>query len=136
MFKNILVPVDPTSLENAGLSLELANKLLSEDGEITILSVIESLPTYVLSQVPADFEHKARLEIQKSLHKFLDENKVDAKVMLRNGNASGTIIEVQKSGNHDLVIIASHKPHNMDYLLGSTATRVVRRAECPVLINR
>lgn len=56
--------------------------------------------------------------------------------MIRNGNASGTIVEIQKSGEYDLVIIASHKPHNMDYLLGSTATRVVRKADCPVFVTR
>lgn len=44
MFKKILVPVDPTNLENASLSLKLASRLLEDEGKITILSVIESLP--------------------------------------------------------------------------------------------
>lgn len=136
MFKKILVPVDPANLESASRSLELAKTLVDNEGQITILSVIEELPIYVVSQLPGDFEHKARLETQKSIQSLLDKQEVDAHVMLHSGHASGNIIQTQKSGEFDLVIIASHKPHNMDYLLGSTASRVVRKAECAVFITR
>jgi len=136
MFKKILVPVDPTSLESAEKSLKYARTLLADDGEIAVLSVIEDLPTYVLSQVPGDFEHKVRLDTQKAIDAFLEQQKANAHLILKSGHASGTIIQTQKDGGYDLIIIASHKPHNLDYLLGSTATSVVRKAQCPVFVSR
>lgn len=136
MFKKILVPIAPTNLESAERSLDLAEHMLSEEGEITILSVVEDMPVYVVSQLPSDFEHKVRLDIQRDIKTLLDKKEIDAKIMLHGGHASGNIIQTQKSGEFDLVILASHKPHNLDYLLGSTASRVVRKAECTVLITR
>ena len=136
MFKKILVPLAPANLDAANRSLELAKTLLDDDGELTVLSVVEDLPTYVTSQLPGDFEHKIRLDTHKAIQAFLDKKKVLAHVMLHSGHASSNIIDTQKSGEFDLIIIASHKPHNMDYLLGSTASRVVRKAECTVLVTR
>ncbi len=36
----------------------------------------------------------------------------------------------------DLIIVASHKPNVGDYLLGTTAARVVRHAACSVFVVR
>jgi nucleotide-binding universal stress UspA family protein len=36
----------------------------------------------------------------------------------------------------DLIIVASHKPNVGDYLLGSTAARIVRHASCSTLVVR
>ena len=36
----------------------------------------------------------------------------------------------------DLIIVASHKPNVGDYLLGTTAARVVRHATCSVFVVR
>ena len=36
----------------------------------------------------------------------------------------------------DAIVIASHRPDLSDYLLGSTAARVVRHAQCTVLVLR
>lgn len=136
MFKKIMIPVDPTDIESAAYSLEIAKTLLTEGGKITVLSVIEDLPSYVVSQVPEDFEHKIRLNAHKEIEEFLHKKGVDAHLMLRNGHTSGAIIQEQKKGNYDLIVIASHKPHNLDYLLGTTATSVVRKAQCPVFVTR
>jgi nucleotide-binding universal stress UspA family protein len=36
----------------------------------------------------------------------------------------------------ELIVIGSHKPNVADYLLGSTAARVVRHARCSVYVVR
>ncbi len=38
--------------------------------------------------------------------------------------------------NADLIVIASHRPGLQQFLLGSTASRVVRHATCTVLVKR
>ena len=46
------------------------------------------------------------------------------------------ILEYAKKIEADLIVIASHRPDLLDYFLGSTAARVVRHAECAVLVDR
>ncbi|MBL4758209.1 MAG: universal stress protein [Rhizobiales bacterium] len=55
---------------------------------------------------------------------------------MRSGNASNAILDIAKEQNVDIILIGSHKPGLQDYLLGSTAARVVRHAECTVLVAR
>ena len=55
---------------------------------------------------------------------------------VRTGHSYNTILEVAKEKNADLIIIASHRPGLQDYFLGSTAAKVVRHANCSVLVVR
>jgi len=57
-------------------------------------------------------------------------------VIVRTGHSYNTILEVAKEKNADLIIIASHRPGLQDYFLGSTAAKVVRHANCSVLVVR
>jgi nucleotide-binding universal stress UspA family protein len=54
--------------------------------------------------------------------------------------ACGTIYEeiLTFAGKHgiDMIVMASHRPELKDYLLGPNAARVVRHAECSVLVVR
>jgi nucleotide-binding universal stress UspA family protein len=57
-------------------------------------------------------------------------------VDVRVGHSYDTILKVAKERNVDLIIIASHRPGFQDYFLGSTAAKVVRHANCSVLVVR
>ena len=61
---------------------------------------------------------------------------IGSNVEVRSGHVANTILEAADSHNADLIIIASHRPGLTDYFLGSTAARVVRHAQCPVLVDR
>ena len=56
--------------------------------------------------------------------------------LVRTGHSYKTILEVAKEKDVDLIIIASHRPGLQDYFLGSTAAKVVRHADCSVLVVR
>ena len=47
-----------------------------------------------------------------------------------------TMINVAKEIKADLIVMASHRPELRDYLLGPNAARVVRHADCSVLVVR
>lgn len=136
MYKNILVPIDEAHSENSGESLGLAKHLCGDDGEITVLTVIEEVPAYVAMHLPKDFESKAYATAEASLKKQLASHKTAAKIAVKSGHAASTILEMQDQNDCDLIIIASHKPDAYDRLLGSTASRVVRKASCAVLVTR
>ena len=55
---------------------------------------------------------------------------------VRHGSAHHEILDEAESSDVDLVVVASHRPELSDYLLGSTAAKVVRHANCSVLVVR
>ena len=46
------------------------------------------------------------------------------------------ILAAAEERNADLIVIASHRPGLQQFLLGSTASRVVRHATCTVFVKR
>src|SRR5680860_8390 len=60
MFKKILIPIDPHNLENAGFSIKLAKKLITKNGTISVLSIIENVPEYIIAELPGRFIDEAK----------------------------------------------------------------------------
>ena len=59
------------------------------------------------------------------------------KLVIRVGNPSIEIVDYAKKNNIDLIVIASHGRTGLNrFLLGSVAEKVVRLAQCPVLVWR
>ncbi len=67
MFNNIIVPVELGKSDAYESAVQATSALLSEGGEITLLHVIEPIPTYAQSYIPPDFEVKSREDIQHQL---------------------------------------------------------------------
>lgn len=135
MYANILVPVAPDHGAVIGKSMEAARALLSPGGHLTVLTVIEAIPSYVSQYLPQDQQDRNRAEMQAALAAEF-EGQDDVSVQVRVGHAAQTILDACEDGNHDCVIIASHRPGLQDYFLGSTAARVVRHAQCGVHVLR
>ncbi|MEM8652657.1 MAG: universal stress protein [Pseudomonadota bacterium] len=136
MYKKILVPIDPSHFDEANPTLDLAEHLKSEDGQVVLLSVVEEIPAYVASQIPEELLANAVTSAANGLKALAKTRDMDAVTLVKNGHAAATIKEVQKEQDCDLIIISSHKPTTVDYVLGSTASKVVRRAQCPVFVTR
>ncbi len=140
MFKKILVPIDVSQSDSGEASVKIASGLAGKTGaKLILLNVIGDIPNLVANQLPSNYTET----IEKSSAEVLEE------VASRNGLASGSyelqtshgqiydkIIEAAKKGGVDLIVIASHQPDLSDYLLGSTAGKVVRHAHCSVLVVR
>ena len=61
---------------------------------------------------------------------------LNMEVEVRMGHSHKTILEVADENGVDLIIIGSHQPGMEDFILGSTAAKVVRHAKCSVLVIR
>ena len=135
MYANILVPVSFESDRNAQGALEIAQALCADGGVITCLHVMEILPKYATELLPPDHLVRAKADIEQSLAS-LAEGVDNVKVMVEDGHASRTILNHAKADKNDLIVVASHQPGMQDYLLGSTAAKVVRHATCAVHVLR
>ena len=136
MYKSILVPVDVSSPDQGKQSLALAHKMGGKDAHITMLAVIEDVPSYVLAQLPLGMIEKAEEKAGLDLHEIAKAAGVKAELVVRLGHAASTILSLAEDKSVDLIVIASHRPGLQDYFLGSTASRVVRHAPCSVLVMR
>lgn len=135
MYKNILVPVSFEPDRNAREAMAIAQSLRTEDGHITLLHVMEHLPQYATEYLPPDHMEKARADVAEGLAE-LAEGVARAEVVVVEGHSARTILDYADEVGVDCIVIASHRPGMQDYLIGSTAARVVRHAKCAVHVVR
>ncbi len=138
MFESIVVAA---ALFNKGATsrglIEKAARMLKPGGSITLVHVMDELPTYMAAAVSKEQLSRHRKAVREQLESLAASargKQVD--IDLRTGRPSTGILECAKECNADLIMIASHKPGFSDFFIGSTATRVVRHAPVAVLVSR
>ncbi len=137
MYKNILVPLEPRHGPVCGRIIAVARLLAGGNGRISLLTVVESLPGYVSAEVPEEILERSRAATISSMHALAREAGIDqADVLIRDGNAATTILEEAAAMGADAIVLGSHRPDFSDYLIGSTSARVVRHAQCTVVVER
>jgi len=136
MYSTIIVPID-LSQETKGRSiLDRAMRLGGEDARIVVVNVLEELPGYVAIELPAGLVEQSRKDAEEKLRTIAAEAGVKAEIVVRVGHPGNQILELAEETKADLIIVASHRPGLQDYFIGSTAGRVVRHANCSVLVTR
>jgi nucleotide-binding universal stress UspA family protein len=135
MYSNILVPVIFDDRHDTQASFLAARALADDGAKFTVLHVMEALPSYAATQIPADVLAKSRREVERQLEETA-KALPDAKVELVSGHAGQAIVTYADKNDIDCIIVASHRPGFENFFLGSTADRVVRHAKCAVHVIR
>jgi nucleotide-binding universal stress UspA family protein len=135
MYHKILVPISFDSERDVSGPLKLAQVLATPEAEIILLHVVEHIPGYAVSYMPADYLAEARQAIRKELD-ALAASVPGARGVVIEGHSGRSILDWAETNKPDLIIIASHRPGMQDLLLGSTAAKVVRHATCAVHVVR
>ena len=135
MYSHVLVPVSFDTERDSVGALAIARLLAGDDGHISLLHVIEQVPAYAASYLPAGYQNDARKTIQTRLSELAD-TLPDASAHVVEGHSGRTILDWAESHTPDCIVIASHRPGMQDLLLGSTAAKVVRHATCAVHVIR
>ncbi|MFD3189754.1 universal stress protein [Sedimentitalea sp. HM32M-2] len=135
MYHNILVPISFDADRDTSAPLKLAQLLAAPEANITLLHVVEHIPGYAISYMPADYLREARDAIQGQLND-LASALPNAQAIVIEGHSGRSILDWAEENDPDLIIIASHRPGMQDLLLGSTAAQVVRHARCAVHVVR
>jgi nucleotide-binding universal stress UspA family protein len=141
MFKEILLPVDignpDTQTKAVNTAVEMAK---ASGGRLHVLAIVPDFGEgFVSSFFPVDYQKKALTAADERLHAVVRQRIPDG-IQVQHAVACGTIYEeilaFAKKHGIDVVVMASHRPELKDYLLGPNAARVVRHAECSVLVVR
>lgn len=135
MHSHILIPVALDHEDIARQKIDIARKMLNDGGRITLLTVLENIPSFV-AELVGDFpKDHVSVRVKDSLASVA-AGASDISTAVETGKAGVVITQYAKSHDIDLIIVGSHHPEAEDYFLGSTAARVARRAPCSVYILR
>jgi len=138
MYKSLLIPVDFDHHEINANALRAAGCLADEGSATTLVHVVPDIPGYAANYLPEGTLEKRHDEAQAELERMAADAGIvgaDAVVMTA-GRPSNAILEAAEKIKADCIVIASHHPGVQDYFLGSTASRVVRHADCSVMVIR
>ena len=136
MYTTILVPVDLAHGDIAERILKLARRIGGSEARITLLTVMDAIPRYAEAQIPQEIIDHHHAEVRDRLRALADAVEPDADIVVRQGQAGHEILGEARRMGADAIVLGSHRPDLRDYLIGSTAARVVRHAQCAVLIDR
>ena len=141
MFKDILLPVDLEDLATSTKAVSTAITMSKNQGaKLHVLAVLPGYGMSIISQYfPEDFEEKSLVAAREGLNGFIGEkipSDIKTQAIVANGTVYKEILRVAEETKCDLIVMASHRHELRDYLLGPNASRVVRHANCSVLVVR
>jgi len=135
MYKHVLVAVAFDAEHDPERSLQVAAVLAAADARVTILHVKEAVPAYAISYIPEDYGTALNQAIRDQLSEMATRF-ANAQPVLIEGHSGRSILEWAEANAVDCIVIASHRAGLKDYLLGSTAGRIVSQAGCSVHVVR
>ena len=134
MYKKILISM---SLDHGfgARAIQAARALKSEGGEILAVHVYEALQGSASTFVSDEDVKKAVQSAQERINARVRDLE-DVQPVLLKGHSGRVLTSYAAEIGADCIIVGAHDPGLRDYLLGSTAARVVRHATCSVLVLR
>lgn len=137
MYKKILLPTDGSGY--AEQEVDRASKLLSDDGEIIVLSVAGKLTSSAFQRrsnvrkVNETLKKEAEEAVER-MEKMFDSS-LNVKSIVKVGFPAETINEVAEEEGADLIVIsASGKSGIHRFIIGSVAEKVLKTADIDVLL--
>ena len=104
------------------------------------MTVVPDFGMNIVAQYfPKGYEKEVNQKALEQLKAFVKEHvprDITVKHAVSEGSIYETILSVAQQTNADLIIMQSLRPELKDYLLGPNAARVVRHAQCSVLVVR
>jgi len=145
-FKKILVPVDGS---HPCLHAEEVGALIAKNfkSKVTVIHVIShdllhpslsyQVPASVLSEISNWFSQAGRKIVWDAEALFKEEGvEIDARV-IEHEDPAETVLRAAKDEEYDLIVMGNRGETEVEaFSLGSTAEKVSRHAECPVLIAK
>ena len=141
MFKDILFTVDLEHEDSWRKALPVALDMArAPDARLRVMTVVPEVAVPTLMQYgPLDYEAKLVPETRAALDAFVREHvpaNVQAQRVVAYGSIYKEILRVSGEIPADLIVMAAHRPQAGDFLIGSNAERVSRRAKCTVMLVR
>ena len=135
--KTVVLPVDFS--DSSADALATALQMVAGPADLHVIHVLLPLDYMSPGMVFDSVNEKSRTDAsRKSLTEFLQKHSAaGAKIIVEHGDPGLGITEYAKTVKADLIVVPSHGYHGIKrFVLGSVAERVIRHADCPVLVLR
>ncbi|MCX6170371.1 MAG: universal stress protein [Ignavibacteriales bacterium] len=140
--KNIIVPTDFSKLSFTALEYakDVAEKM---EAEIHLIYVLEKTPPFLAlsslnvseEEVMKSMEEQALKQLKETSRNITEDSSIKITEILRKGVDYEEIIKYSKEIHCDMIVLATHgRTGILHNLLGSVAEKVIRYAQCPVLV--
>jgi nucleotide-binding universal stress UspA family protein len=141
MFQNVLVPVDLSDEHSWRKALPTAVALCRAfQARLHLITVVPEFGLPMIGQYfPEGYEAKLREQAAKQLEALAAAqvpNEVPTQRIVAEGKIYREILNAAKTAKADLIVMGSHHPELKDYLLGPNAAKVMRHADCSVMVVR
>lgn len=136
MFRTILIPLAPFHAEVFPRQVDMARRLLAPGGRLVVASVMEDIPTFAAEYMVVRLDpRELREEFERALAADLKPYPgIESKILT--GKPGVVLTDFAKEIGADLIVTSASRPGSDGYALGSTASRLARRAHCSVLVVR
>ncbi len=143
MYKRILLPLDGSALAEQALPYAIA-QAERFGAELVLLRVVEPIaPTDVLVQpkvAAMQAERRTKALTQEYLERIatcVQERGIPVQMVTVEGRSHTEIVQFAEANQIDLIVMCTRGQSGFSrWLMGSTADRVVRGADVPVLLVR
>lgn len=142
MFNTVLLTIDLNAPASWQKALPQAIEIVRvSKGELHVMSVVPEMGMPMVEEFfPEGFETRAVATASDALDALVRDNvpeDVTVKQHLAFGKIHDKVLETIEEIQCDLVVMASHRPDRVrEFLVGSSADRVVRRSPVSVLVVR
>jgi len=140
MFNTILIPIDLAHESSWRTALPVAVQHARHEGaKLHVLTVVDLNLDVTAVVMPSDFNRQYQSKTEQRLSALVKNQVPDdlsVQYWVRDGRVYHEILSAADEVGADLIVLASHRPSFKDYLLGANAARVVRHANCSVLVVR
>jgi nucleotide-binding universal stress UspA family protein len=141
MYRNVLVPIDLSDAHSWRKALPTAVALCQTfQARLHAIAVVPEFGMPMVGQFfPEGYEDKLRQQAARQLKALVAEqvpDEVPTRRIIAEGKIYREILKAAQTIKADLIVMGSHHPELKDYLLGPNAARVVRHADCSVMVVR
>lgn len=141
MFNKILVSVDLDATFDWERTYPTAVDLARQwHARLDVMTVVPDFGMSIVGQFfPSGYEKKMAGMVMDRLRERAAQGVPDGMTvnhLVGEGNVYEAVLSMAAQRKIDLIVIGAHRPELRDYLLGPNAARVVRHADCSVLVVR
>jgi nucleotide-binding universal stress UspA family protein len=141
MYRNVLVPIDLSDKHSWRKALPTAVALCQTfQARLHAVAVVPEFGLPMVGQYfPDGYEDKVRQQAARQLKALVAEqvpDEVPTRRIIAEGKIYQEILKAAQTIKADLIVMGSHHPELKDYLLGPNAAKVVRHADCSVMVVR
>jgi nucleotide-binding universal stress UspA family protein len=140
MFRKILIPVDTAEPDLSEPGISFAAKLVAmTNGSVRLIYVFPEIPSVLQELLAPHAVAEQEAAADKRLQDMAKRSELPAghfSHTLRTGAVYAEVLAEAQDWAADLIIVGSHSPSMSTYLLGSNAQKIVRHADCSVLVVR